>query len=112
MISLYTGAPDAMCPITLDYVHELTRPVAFASDPSQPYELAPLWEWVLASDRHPLTGRVCGDIVALRFSDEYCNKARDTAVVLEGMRLGAKKTQVFFPGRLNMMYVVILCNTD
>jgi hypothetical protein len=100
MISLYTGAPDAMCPITLAYVHELTHPVAFDSDPSQPYELAPLWEWVLASDRHPLTGRVCvvGSIVALRFGDD-CNKARDTAVELKEMRLGAKKTQVFFSFR-------------
>jgi hypothetical protein len=89
MISLYTGAPDAMCPITLTYVHELRHPVAFASDPSQPYELAPLWEWVLASHRQPLTGQACavGDIVAL----DYSSKARDTAAVLKK----AKKTQEF-----------------
>jgi hypothetical protein len=96
MISSYIGAADAMCPITLSYVHELAQPVAFASDSSQPYELAPLWKWVLANNRHPLTGRVCavGDITALRFSDEYCSRARDTSAVLNGMRLTSRKTQV------------------
>jgi hypothetical protein len=91
----YTGAPDAMCPITLAYVHELTHPVAFASNPAQPYELDPLWEWVLASDRHPLTGRRCTveDISALWFNDEYGSKARETTAALKK----AQKTQVFFP---------------
>ena len=89
----YTGAPDAVCPITLTYVHELTHPVAFTSDTSQPYELAPLWEWVLASHRQPLTGQVCtvGDIRALQFGDAHCSKARDTGAVLKKTR----KTQVY-----------------
>lgn len=88
MLLEYTGAPDAMCPIALAYVHELAHPVAFASDPSQPYELASLWEWVLASHRHPLTGRVCavGGIMALDCS----SRARDTAAELKK----AQKTQV------------------
>ena len=64
----YTGPATATCPITLTAIHELTHPVAFSYDPAQPYELAPLWTWILLSDRHPLSGETCfvSDIAALR----------------------------------------------
>jgi hypothetical protein len=64
----FTGPITAACPITLSAVHELVHPVAFTHDPTQPYELVPLWTWVMLSDRHPLSGETCflSDIVALR----------------------------------------------
>ena len=95
MLLEYTGAPDAMCPIALAYVHELAHPVAFASDPSQPYELASLWEWVLASHRHPLTGRVCavGGIMAL----DCGSRARDTAAELK--KAQQKQVGLFYYAR-------------
>ena len=85
-MTTYTGTKDALCPITLNRAHELTHPVAFKGHPSQPYELAPLWKWVLASDRHPLTGRACSlnDIVALRGAREGNDRVTDA--VLEGMQ--------------------------
>ena len=83
----FTGTAAATCPITLSAVHELAHPVAFASDPAQPYELAPLWTWVLLSDRHPLSGETCflSDIVALRLP--WGVEAADEAeAMLERMR--------------------------
>ena len=95
----YTGASDAVCPITLAYVHELAYPVALAPDAAQPYELGPLWKWLRRSDRHPLTGQTCGlgDITPLRFGEGYCNRARVTEVTLRKLRVGARKEKVFFP---------------
>ena len=91
----FTGPPDAACPITLSFVHELLHPVAFASNPLQPYELEPLWKWMLASDhRHPLTSEPCSlsDIVALKCTDED----KCTVAMLEGMWLTLQNTKVFF----------------
>jgi hypothetical protein len=63
----YAGAPDTPCPITLATFTELEHPVALGPYAAQPYELTPLWKWVLTSGRHPLTGQVCAvqDIVVL-----------------------------------------------
>ena len=69
--------------------------MAFASNPLQPYELEPLWKWMLASDhRHPLTGEPCSlsDIVALKCTDED----KCTVAMLEGMWLTLQNTKVFF----------------
>ena len=91
----YTGSPDELCPITLVAVRDLAYPVAFTSSPSQPYELAPLWKWVLSSDKHPLTGEACSlsDIAALNLPWRACG--RNTEAALEGMRLTLWDTQVF-----------------
>ncbi len=87
----YTGPSDAVCPITLSTISELTHPVAFCAFPAQPYELAPLWKWVLISDRHPLTGKACSlwDIAVL-----YGHSAGDARAVLDGLRLTISDTQV------------------
>jgi hypothetical protein len=99
MPTAYTGTPDAVCPITLSHVNELAHPVAFRSNAAQPYELAPLWKWVNASGRHPLTGRACHtrEIVALRVEacDAGCNRAYNSEAVLEGLRLTLQEAQVF-----------------
>lgn len=100
----YTGPPDAACPITLSFVHELSHPVAFASNPSQPYDLVSLCRWVLISDRHPLNGEKCGldDIVALQVKvfqcsgDGYDRQVHYTQAMLEGMKLTLHNTKVFF----------------
>ena len=79
----YTGdAVDAMCPITLTAVQDLTHPVALQPDYSQPYELAALWRWVLSTKKHPLTGNTCSlnSIATLDLPG-----ARMTESVLEGM---------------------------
>jgi len=93
----YTGALDAVCPITLALVCDLTHPVVIISSPSQPYELAPLWKWVLSSGRHPLTGEACSlsDIAALKLPWRESG-GRDTEAVVEGMRLTIGDTQVLF----------------
>jgi hypothetical protein len=93
MSLLYTGAPNAMCPITLTHLHELTHPVAFASDLSQPYELIPLWEWILLSKRHPLTGEtnsLC-DITALELP---WNDGQHTESMLDELWSKFQETQV------------------
>lgn len=91
-----TTYTDTMCPITLSYAHELTHPVAFSTQPSQPYELVPLWKWVLASNRHPLTGRACSlnDIVVLKEGDVDGSRTRITEAMLEGMRVTVQDTLV------------------
>jgi hypothetical protein len=89
----YTGSLDAICPITLSTVSELKHPVAIRADPAQPYELTPLWKWLLISNRHPLTGQTCSlcDIVPL----QLCGRSGcDTEAVLEGLNLTIVDTQV------------------
>ena len=78
----YTGNQDAVCPITLTAVQDLTHPVALQPDYSQPYELAALWRWVLSTKKHPITGNTCSlnSIATLDLPG-----ARMTESVLEGM---------------------------
>ena len=51
----YTGAPDAVCPITLVALPELYCPVAFRFAPHQPYECLALIEWLQESMTNPMT---------------------------------------------------------
>ena len=101
----YTGPPDASCPITLSFVHDLAHPVAFASNTSQPYELVPLSKWILTSNRNPMTGEQCtlSDVVALQHvrqcnceEEEECRQVNHTEAMLEGMKLTLQNTKVFF----------------
>lgn len=55
IIIAYTGAPDAVCPITLQRLDELLFPVAFRSAPHQPYECKALVDWLLEREVNPLT---------------------------------------------------------
>jgi hypothetical protein len=75
---------EQVCPITLLHVNELRHPVVIRAYPAQPYELTPLWKWVLKHNRHPLTGQPCSlsDIVPLHGRSEC-----DTEAVLEGLNL-------------------------
>jgi hypothetical protein len=92
----YTGAADTACPITLSAACELRHAVAFAYAPSQPYELAPLWKWVIASDRHPLTGETCflSDIAALQLP--WGDAGAGTEAELERMRLAIGEADAGF----------------
>ena len=100
-ITAYTGPPDAACPITLSYVHDLAHPVAFSSNTSQPYELAPLSKWMLVSNRHPMTGEACtlSDIVVLHVrrcsEEEELRQVDRTEAMLEGMKLTLQNTKEF-----------------
>jgi len=51
----YTGAPDAVCPITLITLSEMHSPVAFRFAPHQPYECEALVKWLQESLTNPMT---------------------------------------------------------
>jgi hypothetical protein len=95
----FTGSPAATCPITLSPIHELTHAVAFSYDPAQPYELAPLWTWILLSDRHPLSGETCflSDIAALRLpwqEEEAVGAAQTTLATLRNTMWDSQDVRV------------------
>jgi hypothetical protein len=56
----YTGAPDAVCPITLVPLSELNCPVAFSFATHQPYECSALIEWLQESMTNPMTNLQVG----------------------------------------------------
>jgi hypothetical protein len=89
----YTGAPDAVCPITLSPIHDLIHPAIIISTPTQPYELESLWKWILLSKRHPLSGETCClcDIAALELP---WNDGQQTENLLEEMWTNFQETQV------------------
>jgi hypothetical protein len=96
VISHFTGTKDAMCPITLCFVGDLTHPVAIQPAYNQPYELTALWRWILSTKKHPLLPSIScslSDIVTLDLSG-----ARMTESVLEVMLQTATEERDFRDG--------------
>ena len=52
---IYTGTPDAVCPITLIALCDMHCPVAFRFAPHQPYECEALVKWLQESLTNPMT---------------------------------------------------------
>ena len=96
----YTGAPDAVCPITFAPLSELHRPVAFHRTPHVAYECSELVKWLSRRSIEPFTNLPVkwkhSPLEVIAPLADHCPNPVEVAMFIESELKPANRGRVYF----------------